>query len=315
MRYDREEAFTGNSPEAKRINRAIRAFAKVDKNILVVGDVGTGKQFTAQRIHALSSRKAHPFVVLNCAALGHTIGKREIFGEERESSGTIRRIIGLLERANRGTLYLDGIRHAPLEYQFQLLQIVQEKKFRRLGGDENIPVDVRIISASDQEIDQKVANGGFRKDLYYLLRPLSIHIPTLRERKQDIPELLLYFLKRYCVDNALEVPAVPAEIFESILEYNWKGNIRELKDCVENLVMMSTNGQLSPEYLPFEIKRHPLDCLEVRNLNRVISEVETHLIRKALGKYAGNQVKAARLLGIPEATLRFKIKKYAIPKS
>ena len=118
----------------------------------------------------------------------------------------------------------------------------------------------------------------------------------------------------HCTANEREIPAVPAEIFESILEYDWKGNIRELKNCVENLVMMSPEGELSTEFLPFEIKRHPLDFLEIKNLKGVISEVETYLIKKALGKYAGNQVKAARLLGIPEATLRFKMKKYAIPK-
>ncbi len=309
-----EDHFTGNSPEAKRINRAIKKFSKVDNNILIVGDTGTGKEFTARNIHALSSRQSRPFVVLNCSALGYTLDKRDIFGEETEHAGTIQRTIGLLEKANRGVLYLDNLNETPEEYQLELLHVLKEKKFRRIGGTENIDLDVRIISGCNENIETQLDAGDFRKDLYYQLKSLSINIPSLKDRKQDIPELFIYFLKKYCKENDQEIPAVPAEIFESILEYEWRGNIRELKNCVENLVMMSPNGDLSTDFLPFEIKRHPLDFLEVRNLKGVISEVETYLIKKALGKFAGNQVKAARLLGIPEATLRFKMKKYAIPK-
>ncbi|MFQ5648960.1 MAG: sigma 54-interacting transcriptional regulator [bacterium] len=306
--------FTGTSPEAKRINRAIKKYAKVDTNILIVGDTGTGKEFTARKIHALSSRKNRPFVVLNCSALDHTLDKRDVFGEETEHTGTIQRTIGLLEKANRGILYLDNLNDTPQDYQFELLHVLKERKFRRIGGQENIELDLRVISGSNADIEKLLEADRFRKDLYYLLKALSITIPALKERKQDVPELFIYFLKQYCMDNQIEIPAVPAEIFESILEYDWKGNIRELKNCVENLVMMSPEGELSTEFLPFEIKRHPLDFLEVRNLKGVISEVETYLIKKALGKFAGNQVKAAKLLGIPEATLRFKMKKYAIPK-
>jgi len=306
--------FAGNSPEAKRINRAIKKFARVDSNVLVTGDTGTGKEFTARCLHAASSRKNRPFVVLNCSALGYNLDKKDIFGQEAEHAGTIQRTIGLLEKANHGTLFLDHVNETPANYQFELLQVIREQKFRRLDGNENIALDIRIVSSADVDMEESIENETFRKDLYYLLKPLSIKIPSLGERKQDIPELFIYFLKRYCGENEKEIPAVPAEIFESILEYDWKGNIRELQNCVENLVMMSPEGELSTEFLPFEIKRHPLDFLEVQNLKGVISEVETYLIKKALGKFAGNQVKAARLLGIPEATLRFKMKKYAIPK-
>ncbi len=309
-----EEHFTGNSPEAKRINRAIRKFAKAENNILIVGDTGTGKEHTARKIHALSARANRPFVVLNCSALGYTLERRDILGAETEHAGNIQRTIGLLEKANRGVLFLDNIDDLPEPYQFELLQVLREEKLRRIGGTENIAIDVRVISTATGDIEEKIEKDEFRKDLYYALKSLSINIPALKTRKQDIPELFIFFLKNYCKQNELEIPAVPAEMFESILEYDWKGNVRELKNCVENLVMMSRNGELSTEFLPFEIKRHPLDFLEVKNLKGVISEVETYLIKKALGKYAGNQVKAARQLGIPEATLRFKMKKYAIPK-
>lgn len=309
-----EERFTGNSPEAKIINRAIRNFSKVDNNILLIGETGTGKEFTARQIHKLSSRRNRSFVVVNCSALDYTLHQQDLFGEEVEEEGTIKRTIGLLEKASGGTLFLDNISEMPPEYQFELLRVMQEKKFRRIGGVENIPVNVRIMASTKIDMEQEDNFGNFRKELYYQLKSLTVVLPPLKERKQDIPELFIYFLKKYCRETDMEIPAVPAEIFESILEYDWKGNIRELRNCVENLVMMSPRGELSTDYLPFEIKRHPLDFLEIKDLTGVVSEVETYLIKKALGKFAGNQVKAAKLLGIPEATLRFKMKKYAINK-
>ena len=306
--------FIGNSPEAKRVNRAIKKFAKVDSSVLLVGETGVGKEYIAEKIHLLSRRKNRSFVSINCSALGYTIGKRELFGEETEANGLIQRTIGLLEKANNGVLFLDYIDETSPEHQFELLQVIREMRFRRIGGKDNIPLDVRIISACNGDMEHNIENKKFRKDLIFLLKTLSITVPTLKSRKQDIPELFICFLKNYCHENQLDIPAVPAEIFESILEYDWKGNIRELKDCVENLVMMSPEGELSPEFLPFETHRHPLDFLEIGNLKGVITDVETYLIKKALGKFAGNQVKAARLLGVPEATLRFKMKKHAIPK-
>ncbi|MFQ5707165.1 MAG: sigma 54-interacting transcriptional regulator [bacterium] len=309
-----EAKIIGNSPEAKRLKRAVKKLSKVDSNLLIVADTGAGKEFIAQQIHANSSRKNRPFVVLNCSALGHTIEKKDLYGEETEEAGTIKRTIGILDKANRGVLFLDNINDTIPEYQFEILQVIREEKYRRIGGKENIALDIRIISACEKDMTPDIESGKFRKDLFYLLKTLTINIPSLRDRKQDIPEYFIYFLKQYCYQQKREIPAVPAELFESILEYDWKGNVRELRNCVENLVMMSPEGELSPEFLPFEIKRHPLDFLEVKNLKGVISEVETYLIKKALGKFAGNQVKAARLLGIPEATLRFKMKKYSISK-
>ena len=310
-----EDQFAGNSPEAKRINRAIKKFARVSSNLMFFGESGTGKEFTARRIHALSIRRTRPFVVLNCSALGETIDKEDLFGQESRDEGTIKRTIGLLEKANGGSLFLDNLTDMPADFQFEFLRIIQEKKIRRIGGIENIALDLRIMSALKHDLEQDYDFGDFRKELYFQLKSLTIGLPALSERRQDIPELFLHFLKKYCQENQLEIPAVPAEIFESILEYEWKGNIRELRNCVENTVMMSPGGELSTSYMPFEIKRHPLDSLEVRDLTGVISEVETYLIRKALSKFAGNQVKAAKLLGIPEATLRFKMKKYAISKN
>lgn len=309
-----EDDIVGSSPDAKRLRRAIKRLSKVDGNILIMGETGSGKEFLARQIYINSNRRNRGFVEINCAAIDKTIEKRDIYGEDTEKDQAMMRTIGLLEKANRGILFLDNISEMNSDFQYELLQILRDKKFRRLGGKENINLDIRIISTTDHDMNSDIESGKFRKDLYFLLNTLSIQIPPLRERKQDIPEFFVYFLKKFCVDSNKEVPAVSSEIFESILEYEWRGNIRELENTAYNLIMMSPEGELSPEFLPFKIKRHPLDFLEPRNLKGIVSEVETHLIRKSLQKYGGNQVKAARVLGIPEATLRFKMKKYSIPK-
>lgn len=309
-----DQEIVGNSPEAKRLRRAVKRLSKIDSNILIMGETGTGKEFLARQIYLASPRKSRSFVEINCSAIEKTIEKRDMYGEDTEKDQAMMRTIGLLERAHKGVLFLNNIGEMDIEFQYEFLQILNDKKFRRLGGKENIPLDIRVISTIDRDMTQELDSGKFRKDLFYLLNTLTIHIPPLRERRQDIPELFIYFLKKFCAEIKKEIPAIPSDIFESILTYEWKGNVRELENTVQNLVMMSPEGELSPDFLPFKIKKHRLDFMEPKNLKGWVSEVETYLIEKALQKFGGNQVKAARLLGIPEATLRFKMKKYQIPK-
>jgi two-component system response regulator AtoC len=309
-----DEPIIGSSPEAKRLRRAVKKLAKIDSNIFIIGETGTGKEFIARHIYLQSPRRNRSFVEINCSALGKTIEAKHLYGEDTEGDQAVMRSIGLFEKANRGVLFLDNIGDMTPEYQEDFLRVIRDKKFRKVGGRENIEVEMRIISTSDRDLNPDIESGKFRKELYYLLNTLTLPIPPLRERKQDIPELFSFFLKKYCEQEEREEPAVQSEIFESILEYDWRGNVRELENTVQNLLMMSPEGELSPDFLPYRIKKHPLDFLEPRNLKGVISEIEIYLIKKALGKFGGNQVKAAKLLGIPEATLRFKMKKYAIPK-
>jgi len=308
------EPIVGSSPEARRLRRAVKRLSKIDSNIFVIGETGTGKEFIARHIYNQSSRRTNEFVVLNCAALGKTIDKKDLFGEVSEGDRTASKKIGLLEKASNGILFLDSVSDMSLEYQDEFLRIMRDKKIKKVGGNEPVEVELRIISTSDHDLTTEIERGKFRKEFYFLLNALTLSIPPLRERKQDIPEMFSYFLTKYCEQEGKEEPAVQSEIFESILEYDWKGNVRELENTVQNLIMMSPEGELSAEFLPFKIKRHPLDFLEPRNLKAVISDIEIYLIRKALGKFGGNQVKAAKLLGIPEATLRFKMKKYVIPR-
>ena len=303
-----DDLIVGSSPEARRLRRAVKKLGKIDSNVLIVGETGTGKEFIARQIYNLSPRQNNAFVEINCAALGKTIDIKDLLGDESDGS------TGLLEKADKGILFLDNIGDMNSEYQDEFLRLLRERKFKKIDGRDNVEIEMRIISTSDTDLNHDIESGKFKKELYYLLNTLTLPIPPLRERKQDIPELFSYFLKKYCEEERKEEPAVQSEIFESILEYDWKGNVRELENTVKNLLMMSPEGELSPEFLPFRIKKHPLDFLEPRNLKGVISEIEVYLIKKALKKYGGNQVKAAKLLGVPEATLRFKMKKYAIPK-
>jgi len=309
-----DEPIIGTSPEAKRLRRAVKKLSKIDSNVFIIGETGTGKEFVARHIYLLSPRRNRTFVEINCSALGRTIDSKDLFGEDTEGDQAVMRTIGLFEKANKGVLFLDNVGDMPTEFQEEFLRIIREKKFKRVGGSENIEVEMRVISSSDRELTADIESGAFKRELYYLLNTLTLSITPLRDRKQDIPELFSYFLKKYCEEEGREEPAVQSDIFESVLEYDWKGNVRELENTVQNLLMMSPEGELSADFLPFKIKKHPLDFLEPRNLKGVISEIEIYLIKKALGKYGGNQVKAAKLLGIPEATLRFKMKKYSIPK-
>lgn len=307
-----DEPIIGTSPVTKKLKRAVNQLAENDSNVFVLGEVGTGKEFIARQIYSQSSRQKRNFVTIDCSAIGKTIDYKKLYGEDLEGDQAMIRNIGFLEKANKGVLFLANIGDMSFEHQEEFLRIIRDKKFRRAGGSENIDLDVRFISASDRDLKADLEIGKFKKELYYLLNTYTLYIPPLRERKQDIPEFFSFFLKKYCEQEGRDEPAVPSEIFESLLEYDWKGNVGELESTVQNLITMSSQDQLSPEFLPFRIKKHPLDFLEPRNLKGVISEIETFLIKKALKKFNGNQVKAAKLLGVPEATLRFKMKKHSI---
>lgn len=307
-----EETIIGSSPVARSLMRAVKKLAEDESNVFIFGEQGTGKEFIARNIYMQSSRRKRNFVVLDCAALGKTISDKEFYGEGLEGDQAVKRVVGLLEKANKGVLFLDNLGNLSSEFQEEFLRLIRDKNFRQVNSTENINLELRIIAASDRDLKHDLDNGKFKKELFYLLNTFTLYIPPLRERKQDIPDLFSYFLKNFCEQEGREEPAVPSEIFESILEYGWKGNVGELENTVQNLVTMSPQEQLSPEFLPFRIKKHPLDFLEPTNLKGVISEIETFLIKKALKKFDGNQVKAAKLLGVPEATLRFKMKKHSI---
>ncbi|MBN1782590.1 sigma-54-dependent Fis family transcriptional regulator [bacterium] len=304
--------FVGQSPQSTKVKRLIREIAKTDDHVLFVGEVGTGKKHAAMEIHERSKQKNRPFVVLNCTAAGDAISEADILGEISEGKMGVERKIGLLEQAHKGILYLENVQDLSEEYQLKLFNIIKEGRFQKPGDNKFTEVSLRVFSAStDKSLDKK---GGFRKDLLALISTFVVNIPKLSDRRQDIPFLFTHFLEESCREFNHELPAVPAELFESMMEYDWRGNVHELKNAIRNLVLMSPEGTLSVEYLPFEVKHHPFETLVGKELPDAISEVEGYLIKRALARFAGNQTKAAHALNVSEAALRYKMKKYHLTR-
>ena len=300
----------GQSPQIVKARKMIREVAHTDENVLIIGEAGTGKKHVAQEIHRRSKQKSKPFVVLNASAIGDTITETNLYGETNEGPRGVERKIGLLEQAKRGILYLETVEEMAPEFQQQFFNILKERKFQKPREKDFIEADFRVFAATTDHLSEQVNNGTFRKDLFNLLNTFVIHVPPLNERKQDIPYLFTHFLEAYCQEFQQETPPIPPDLFESLMEYKWPGNVFELKNCVRNLILMSPQGELSLEYLPFEIKKHPFEFLENRHLPDAMAEVEKYLIKKALSKFAGNQTKAAHALDVSEAALRYKMKKY-----
>lgn len=299
---------SGQSPEVSKIKKLVREIAKTNDNALITGEVGTGKKHIALEIHGRSRQKNKPFVEVNCSAIGETIFEEDLYGAKIDGPLGIERKIGLLEQAKRGTLYMENIDELKQEFQQQFFNILRERKFRKSGEKEIVDVTFRVIASTTD--NQIVNKDTIRRDLLSLLSMFTVHVPPLRDRQQDIPILFAEYLQKFCEEFNRELPDVPRDLFHSLMEYEWKGNIGELKTAVRNLVIMSPEGEVSIEYLPFEIRKHPFEFLEGRDLPDAISEVERYLIKKSLRKYAGNQTKAARHLNVSEAALRYKMKKY-----
>ena len=302
----------GQSPEIMKTKKMIREVAKTNESALIIGEVGSGRKHVAREIHHRSRLKNRPFIVLNCTAVGDTITDADLFGAKIEGSRGVERRIGLLEQAKRGILYLENVDELNPEFQQKFFNILKEKKFKKLDENVFINIDFRVIAAStDEQLPKKDA---LRRDLLTMLSGFTIRIPPLRKRNQDIPYLFTHFLEKYCEEFKREMPTVSAELFESLIEYEWHGNVQELKNAVRNLVIMSPEKELSIEYLPFEVKKHPFEFLGDRNLPEAVSEVEKWFIKKSLRRFAGNQTKAARALNVSEAALRYKMKKYGLSR-
>lgn len=312
--FDGDEPIIGMSSESKEVQRAINKLSNTGLNLMIIGEAGTGKKFLTQKIFNQTTRYNSSFVRIDCAALGKTIDFKDLYGESTETNQALKTSIGLLERSNNGILLLENIGLMNYEYQEEFLRILKDKTIRALGSNKNIKVDFRIISTAEGDLLQKVETGQFKRELYIRLKALVLKLPPLRERKQDIPQLFNYFLKKYSNKNGFKNGAISSEIFESILAYHWKGNIGELRTAAKNLITKSSNGELEVENLPFRVEKHPFEFLEPERFKQVVKEVQIYLIEKALRKFNGNQVKTAVYLNIPEATLRFKIKTYQISR-
>ena len=331
------ESIVGNSFPMQEIYKIIGQIAGKDITTLIIGESGTGKELVARAIYHHSKRNNCPFIFINCAAIPETLMESDLFGHERGSfTGAEYKRIGKFEQAHRGTLFLDEIGDMPMHIQAKILRAIQEGEIQRLGSSATITVDVRLIAATNKNIEAGVKEGWFREDLYYRLNVLPIYLPPLRLRKEDIPQLAQYFLSRYTKELNKQIAGIKAESMELLIGYHWPGNVRELENALKRAIIICKGNEILPENLPSQIISGEASKLETQKLVTdltplmdqlfakivtlikenpeldIISIIEKEMIERAIRKTLGNKVQAALLLGINRNTLRYKMERYGI---
>jgi two-component system response regulator PilR (NtrC family) len=304
----------------QRVFSLIRQVADTTSTILITGESGTGKELVARAIHFNSSRKQHPFVTVNCGALPETLLESELFGYMKGAfTGAVANKQGLFEAANGGTIFLDEISATTPSLQIKLLRVLQEREIKRLGGTADIKVDVRVIAASNKDLQKEVARGFFREDLFYRLNVIPISLPPLRDRKEDIPLLVDYFFKKKMSDR--RVRSISPDALTALMGYRWPGNVRELENTIERLSIIATGDTIGAEQIPDTIRNASpgwdlmqLDIPESGiNMERLIQDAEKTFLYKALQKTNGNKTEAAKLLGLTFRSFRHRLQKYENP--
>ncbi|OIP89324.1 MAG: Fis family transcriptional regulator [Syntrophaceae bacterium CG2_30_58_14] len=310
----------GSSPEMLKVYATIKKVADTPANVLILGESGTGKELVARSIHENSSRRKMPFLVINCGGISENLLESELFGYIKGAfTGAYTDKGGLFKAARGGTIFLDEIAELPPPLQVKLLRVVQEKTFRRIGGAKDIQVDVRIISATHQNLADNVKTGTFREDLYYRLNVIPLQLPPLRERKEDIPILTKHFIEKYSREFGKEIITISAYALELLMEYPFPGNIRELQNIIERSVALETSNIILPENLILskeisgeEEKTIPALSDDGLNLNGELAIFEKRLIEKALEKASGSKSRAAELLKISYDSLHYRSEKLGI---
>ncbi len=313
----------GKSREMLKVYGTIKKVSETPANILILGESGTGKELVAKAIHEHSPRKDMPFVVINCGGIPENLLESEFFGYMKGSfTGAFTDKAGLFESANNGTIFLDEIGELPSLLQVKLLRVVQEKTFRRIGGTLDIKVNVRIISATNQNLEDKVKRGSFREDLYYRLNVIPIHLPPLRERREDIPVLTRYFIEKYSQEFAKDIKTISSYALELLMDYPFPGNVRELQNIIERSVALESTNIILPDNLFIDREQvkndhpHPAGIPEVGiQLNEELARIERQFIEMALNKTKGSKTKAAELLHVTFDSLRYRIEKLRIENS
>lgn len=312
---DRYQLLFGRSPAMARVAKLVEAAASYDCNVLIAGESGCGKELVARRVHALGGRKDAPFVAINCAAIPENIVESELFGYVKGAfTGADRNKAGLFERANGGTVFLDEVNNASLSLQAKLLRVLQDGSFYRLGDTEAQGVDVRIVAASNRNLQQMIDAGEFRQDLFYRLKVIDIMLPPLRERRQDIPLLANFFLNRHAARLDKRLSGMSTKVLGSLMRHDWPGNVRELENVVLRMAIMAEGTRVNEEVLPEELAGD--DVNQLRALDYIapqsLEEVEAYFIRKALREQEGDRALTAEILGIDKSTLWRKMKRYEI---
>jgi len=295
------------------IMKVAHEVAKYDVSILITGESGTGKEMLAKIIHLQSPRAENPFVPVNCGVLSGLMFEDKLFGHEKGSfTGAIRREKGCFEMADNGTLFLDEISEVPVENQVDFLRILEESHFLRIGGSELIEVDVRVISATNKDLKEKVKRGLFREDLFYRLHVVPIHIPPLRERKTVIPRMVDHFLNQLATSYKKPKPSVKQDVQEIFCRYDWPGNVRELKNLLERVFIVNHEDVIGTEQLPSDFLWHFREPPSMMDLDEVRGAAETGAILDVLYRVRGDREIAAKILHISPRTLRYKLNKYNI---
>jgi two-component system response regulator HydG len=310
----------GRSDPIRRVLDQIRKVAAADATVLVQGESGTGKELVARALHDGSRRRDGPFVSVSCAAIPEGLLESELFGHERGAfTGAVRRKLGRFELAHQGTLFLDEVGEIPPAIQVKLLRVLQERSFERVGGEETVAVDVRVVSATNRDLARMVADGSFREDLFYRLNVVPVTLPPLRERTGDVEELARFFLGRIAPRLGRKVTGFAPEALELLGRHRWPGNVRELENVVEQALVFAEGELVRPEDLPDGLRRAPAAAaLPVptgdRSLTEILEDLERQLILAAYERAKGVKAETARLLGIKPSALYYKLEKYGIVK-
>lgn len=316
---EKQSPVIGENTGLKQVMAQVRRVAETNATVLIHGESGTGKELIARAVHNNSLRNNGPFVAINCGAIPLTLMESELFGHERGAFTDAKEAkAGTFERADGGTLFLDEVGELPLDAQVKLLRVLEERKITRIGGKKAIPVDVRIVAATNRNLDDEVKNGHFRLDLLYRLNVFTLILPPLRERKEDIPLLTNFFIRKYNRTLSLDVQSVSPEAIALLSSYDWPGNVRDLENAIQSSMILCTGGMIRPEHLPDRIKGYELAEAQTvtgsggNSIREVNAQMEKELITEALKKHNFNRTLTAEALNISRKTLFNKMKRYGL---
>ncbi len=307
----------GASELMQKVFKTVEKVARTDSSVFIWGESGTGKELVARAIHTTSKRKDGPFIKVNCGALTETLLESELFGHQKGAfTGAIKTKLGRFELADGGTLFLDEIGDVPMSMQVKLLRALQEQEFERVGGEQVIKVDVRIISATNKDLDKEVAEGRFREDLYYRLHIIPMTLPPLRDRRDDIPVLVSHFIEKLAKRINPDIRGIADDALGRLMAYGWPGNVRELENVMEQSLVFAEGSQIGVEALPAMLQgqgdEERLDVPKEMSLPEILEDLERQLILKAFKKAGGVKTETARLLGIKTSALYYKLDKYGV---
>ena len=309
----------GRSPSMTRLFETVALVAPSDATVLIVGESGTGKELIANAIHQNSPRKDQQFIKVNCAALSETLLESELFGHEKGAfTGAIARKQGRFQLAHKSSIFLDEIAEMAPATQAKILRVLQEREFEPVGSTQTIKVDTRVIVATNKNLEKEIEEGRFREDLYYRLNVVTVEVPPLRQRREDIPLLADFFLKHYGEKNRRHIKGFTPRATDLLMRYDWPGNVRELENIIERAVIMSRGEMITPLEFPTDLQNPDEELKESRidfTPGRSLKEVEKVMILRTLEETGGNRTHAARILGISRRTLQLKLKEYGINPS